>query len=358
MIGGLRCRLEVAHVKLAASRVFWLVAYPAQSHEMLFDAHTRAFAAFGGVPRRGLYDNMKTAVDRIGRSRERTVNARFQALCSHYLFEPEFCNRAAGWEKGIVEKNVQDRRRQLWVEAGTRHWPSLEALNDWLAIECKAAWEMMTHPDCPVLTLADAWQDEVPQLMPLPAAFDGYVEHPVRVSSTALILFQRNRYSVPCECAHALASLRVYPFVLVVVVGDHEVARHRRCFARDQTHYDWQHYIAVVQRKPGALRDGAPFRHMPPPLRQLQQTLLRQPKGDRVMAQVLAAVPMHGLEAVLVAIELVLASGTITGEHVLNVLARLHHPTRHDAQIDTVLPSAPPADPHRYDRLREVRDVA
>lgn len=67
MIGGLRCRLEVAHVKLAASRVFWLVAYPAQSHEMLFDAHARAFAAFGGVPRRGLYDNMKTAVDRIGR---------------------------------------------------------------------------------------------------------------------------------------------------------------------------------------------------------------------------------------------------------------------------------------------------
>ena len=156
MIGGLRCRLEVAHVKLAASRVFWLVAYPAQSHGMLFDAHTRAFVAFGGVPRRGLYDNMKTAVDRIGRSRERTVNARFQALCSHYLFEPEFCNRAAGWEKGILEKNVQDRRRQLWVEAGTRHWPSLEALNDWLAIECKAAWEMMMHPDCPVLTLADA----------------------------------------------------------------------------------------------------------------------------------------------------------------------------------------------------------
>ena len=142
------------------------------------------------------------------------------------------------------------------------------------------------------------------------------------------------------------------------MVGEREVARHRRCFARDQTHYDWQHYIAVVQRKPGALRDGAPFRHMPAPLRQLQQTLLRQPKGDRVMAQVLAAVPMHGLEAVLVAIELVLASGTITGEHVLNVLARLHHPTRHDAQIDTVLPSAPPADPHRYDRLREVRDVA
>jgi len=103
-VGGLRRRLEVAHVKLAASRAFWMTAYPSQAHEMLFDAHTRAFAAFGGVPRRGIYDNMKTAVDQVGRGKERTVNARFQALCGHYLFEPEFCNRAAGWEKGSREE--------------------------------------------------------------------------------------------------------------------------------------------------------------------------------------------------------------------------------------------------------------
>ena len=129
----LRRRLEVAHIKLAHSRAFLLVAYPLQTHEMLFDAHTRGFAAFGGVPRRGIYDNMKTAVDKVGRGKERTVNARFLAMTGHYLFEPEFCNRAAGWEKGVVEKNVQDRRRQLWAHANARHWPSLEALNDWLA---------------------------------------------------------------------------------------------------------------------------------------------------------------------------------------------------------------------------------
>lgn len=108
-VGGLRRRLEVAHTKLASSRAFWLTAYPTQSHEMLFDAHTRAFQALGGVPRRGVYDNMKTAVDKVGVGKQRSVNARFQAMCSHYLFEPEFCNPASGWEKGIVEKNVQDR---------------------------------------------------------------------------------------------------------------------------------------------------------------------------------------------------------------------------------------------------------
>ena len=354
-IAGQRLRLEVAHTKLACSRAFWLVAYPQQSHEMLFDAHTRAFAAFGGVPRRGIYDNMKTAVDKVGRARERTVNARFQAMASHYLFAAEFCNRAAGWEKGIVEKNVQDRRRQLWVEAGTRHWPDLGSLNAWLADECRAAWQTLAHPEASAITVADALEDEQPHLMPMPGQFDGYVELAVRVSSTALIHFQRNRYSVPCEHAHTVASLRVYPFELVVVVGEAVVARHTRCFERDRTHYDWQHYIAIVQRKPGALRDGAPFVHMPDPLRRLQQALLRQLHGDRAMAQVLAAVPGHGIEAVLVAVELVLESGAINGEHVLNVLARLQHPARTVQTIATAmtLRQPPASDPARYDGLRQ-----
>jgi transposase len=138
-IAGLRRRLEVAHCKLASSRAFWLVAYPMQSHEMLFDAHTRAFTAFGGIPRRGIYDNMKTAVDKVGRGKERAINARFLAMCGHYLFEPEFCNVASGWEKGIVEKNVQDRRRQIWTAAANEHWATLADLNNWLAQRCQQA---------------------------------------------------------------------------------------------------------------------------------------------------------------------------------------------------------------------------
>jgi transposase len=353
VIAGIRRRLEVAHVKLAASRAFWLVAYPVQSHEMLFDAHTQAFAAFGGIPRRGIYDNMKTAVDRVGRGKERTINARFQAMCGHYLFEPEFCNRAAGWEKGVVEKNVQDRRRQLWVEAGHRQWPSLAVLNAWLAGECRAAWEDMPHPDWPELTLTEVWENEQPQLMPMPAPFDGYLEQPVRVSGTALIHFQRNRYSVPCEHAHAVLSLRAYPTELVLVAEGQVVARHERCFDRYQTRYDWRHYIAVVQRKPGALRDGAPFAELPAPLRTLQRHLLRRPGGDRVMAQVLAAVPVHGLDAVQVAVELALEAGAPSGEHVLNVLARLSEPVA-PREVSTALTLAREsrADVDRYDALR------
>ena len=114
VLGGERTKLQVAHTKLSHSRAFIVRAYLLQTHEMLFDALTQAFRVLGGVPRRGIFDNMKTAVDRIGSGKARQVNARFSAMASHYLFEPEFCNPASGWEKGQVEKNVQDARRRLW----------------------------------------------------------------------------------------------------------------------------------------------------------------------------------------------------------------------------------------------------
>jgi transposase len=94
---------------------------------MLFDAHYHAFRAFGGVSERGIYDNMKTAVDKVGRGKQRTVNQRFQAMVSHYLFEAEFCNPAAGWEKGQVEKQVRDMRHRIWQDAPA--FASLAELN-------------------------------------------------------------------------------------------------------------------------------------------------------------------------------------------------------------------------------------
>jgi len=359
-VGGLRRRLEVAHVKLAASRAFLLVAYFSQAHEMLFDAHARGFAVLGGVPRRGIYDNMKTAVDKVWAGKQRSVNARFEAMTGHYLFEAEFCNRAAGWEKGIVEKNVQDRRRGIWREASERRWANLEELNAWLKTACVDAWAQTAHPQWPHLTVADVWQDEQTRLMPCPAPFDGYVEQPLRVSSTALITFQRNRYSVPCQWVNAIVSLRSYHDRLVAVGPDGECVTLPRCFERDQTIYDWTHYIGLIEKKPGALRNGAPFKTMPEPLQELQRQLLRHPGGDRIMAQVLLAVTLHGLETVLVAAELALQAGRVSGEHVLNLLARLKEP-RHSVQsVETTLAlkEPPTADVHRYDRLRRLKEDA
>ncbi|MCB1953764.1 MAG: IS21 family transposase, partial [Rhodocyclaceae bacterium] len=302
----------------------------------------------------------KTAVDKVGRGKERDINPRFFAMCGHYLFEPEFCNRAAGWEKGRVEKNVQDRRRQIWQRASDRRWKDLDELNAWLGEQCRQAWADMANPEWPALTIGELLQDELMQMLPNPKPFDGYVEKPVRVTSTALIHFQRNRYSVPAEHAHAVLSLRIYPNELRLVADGQEVARYARSFERDQTFYDFTHYIGVVDRKPGALRNGAPFAEMPEPLLRLQRHLLRQSGGDRVMADVLGAIPHHGLDAVLVAAELALESGRPSGEHVLNVLARLKSGMAPTTQVVTTLAvrEEPKSDVHRYDRLRtEARHV-
>ena len=120
-----------------------LRAYPLQTHEMLFDAHNHCLAALGGVPRRGIYDNMKTAVDRVGRGKSRVVNARFQAMVSHFLFEADFCNPAAGWEKGQIEKNVQDSRSRVWHEAPG--FADLHELNIWLEERCRSLWDEIAH---------------------------------------------------------------------------------------------------------------------------------------------------------------------------------------------------------------------
>jgi transposase len=357
VVGGIYYRAQVAHMKLCASRAFWLVAYPSQGHEMLFDAHTRGFAALGGVPRRGIFDNMRTAVDKVNKGKGRIVNERFAAMCAHYLFDPDFCNVASGWEKGVVEKNVQDSRRRIWIEAGSQRFGSFVELNAWLAARCRALWEQVRHPEHEQFTIAEMLEHERAELMPMPEPFDGYVEKPARVSSTCLVTVARNRYSVPCELAGKMVSAHLYPGEVVVVADDAIVARHRRLESREQTSYDWRHYIPLVQRKPGALRNGAPFEDLPAPLQTLRRSLLREPGGDRVMAQVLALVPGAGLEAVLIAVELALESappsGRISAEHVLNVLGRLNAaPAPENAATTLKAATLPLADTARYDSLR------
>ena len=353
VLGGIYRRIQVAHLKLCASRGFVLVAYPSQGHEMLFDAHTRAFTALGGIPRRGIYDNMKTAVDQVRKGKGRIVNARFAAMASHYLFETDFCNVASGWEKGVVEKNVQDSRRRIWQEIGERRFGSFLELNAWLLDRCRQLWKELPHPEYRGMTVAEMLEHEQPHLMPMIVPFDGYVESLHKVSSTSLVAVGKNRYSVPCEFAGQRVSARLYPERVDIVSGDQVITSHRRRGDRGHTSYDWQHYIPLIERKPGALRNGAPFADMPAPLRLLQQGLLKREGGDRVMAKVLAEVPVHGLEPVLVAVELVLESGVLSAEHVLNLLARIQHPpTPECIETALVVSEAPLADTERYDALR------
>jgi hypothetical protein len=255
----------------------------------------------------------------------------------------------------VVEKNVQDSRRRIWQDAAKECFGSFAELNVWLLARCRTLWQELRHPEFEGLSLAEMLEHEQPSLMPMVPIFDGYVETLGKVSSTALVILDRNRYSVPCELVGQLVSLRLYPERVDIVAHDTLVASHPRCFERNQTRYDWQHYLPLIERKPGALRNGAPFADMPAPLLRLRGLLLKREGGDRVMAKVLAAVPVHGLETVLVAVDLVLESGNPSAEHVENVLNRLKH-TPIPETIETVLQvsEAPVADTGRYDSLREV----
>ena len=353
VVGGTYHRMQVSHMKLCASRAFWLVAYPSQGHEMLFDAHTRSFAALGGVARRGIYDNMRTAVDKVKKGKGRTVNARFAVMCAHYLFDADFCNVASGWEKGVVEKNVQDSRRRIWIDAQSRKWSSFEELNAWLGERCRALWAEVRHPEYKQFSVLEMLEQERTELMPMPAVFDGYVERSAKASSTCLVAVERNRYSVPCELAGQRVSTRLYPNRVEIASDEMIVASHARQVNRGHVCYDWQHYIALVQRKPGALRNGAPFADMPAPLLRLRQGLMRHDGGDKTMAQVLNCVSSHGLEAVLVAVELVIESGALSTEHVLNVWARLNAaPVPESVESSLPLSELPVANTGRYDSLR------
>jgi transposase len=365
VLGGKQTKLQVAHTKLSHSRAFTVRAYLLQTHEMLFDALTQAFRVLGGVPQRGIFDNMKTAVDRIGTGKARQVNARFAAMASHYLFEPEFCNPASGWEKGQVEKNVQDARRRLWQPMPS--FPDLGALNAWLEERCIAHWGQIVHGGLPG-TVADVHAGEVASLMPMGRSFDGFVEHTKRVSPTCLVTLERNRYSVPASFANRPVSLRVYPERIVIAAEGRILCEHSRIIARShhlpgRIVYDWRHYLAVIQRKPGALRNGAPFTEMPDAFRQLQGHLLKRPGGDREMVEILALVLQHDEQAVLCAVELALEAGVPTKTHVLNILHRLTDgkappASPIDAPQALRLAQEPVADVGRYDNLREMRHAS
>ncbi|MEQ1552456.1 IS21 family transposase [Sphingorhabdus sp.] len=362
IIAGKQTKLQVAHTKLSHSRAFTVRAYMLQTHEMLFDALTQAFRVLGGVPQRGIFDNMKTAVDRIGSGKARQINARFAAMASHYLFEPEFCNPASGWEKGQVEKNVQDARRRLWQPMPS--FPDLETLNAWLEVQCIMQWSHIQHGSL-FGTVADVHAEEVTSLMPLGRPFDGFVEHTKRVSPTCLVTFERNRYSVPASFANRPVSLRIYPDRIVIAAEGRVLCEHGRIIARShhlpgRIVYDWRHYLAVIQRKPGALRNGAPFIEMPDAFRQLQGHLLKRVGGDREMVEILSLVLQHDEQAVLCAVELALEGGVPTKTHVLNILHRLTDGKAPpvapiDAPQALRLTQEPRADVGRYDNLRELR---
>jgi transposase len=359
VIGGLEQVVKVAHLRFCHSRAFLAVAYPRESQEMVFDAHARAFAHLGGVPRRGIYDNMKTAIDAIFVGKERRYNRRFLAMCNHYLIEPTACTPASGWEKGQVENQVGNVRG--WLFTPKPRFADLSALNEWLAMRCTELARQRSHPEQPDRTVREVWDEERSALQPMPDAFDGFHERVCRVTSTALVHFERNRYSVECAYAGRTVALRAYATRIVIVADSLVIGEHDRHFGRHYTAYNPWHYVPALEHKPGALRNGAPFKdwNLPDSMTRLRERLARHLDGDRQFVEILTMVALYGLDAVAEACAVALGEEVVSSANVVNLLHRAAQPARPlTLQVPDalVLTHEPVADCARYDRLRLIPD--
>ena len=356
LLAGMPMRIKVAHIRLCHSRMFLVVAYPRETQEMVFDAHDRAFSLFGGACRRGIYDNMKTAVDAVFVGKKRQFNRRFERMCSHYLVEPVACTPRAGWEKGQVENQVGNARK--WFFTPRPRFQSLGELNAWLADRCIAHARAAAHPEIPDKTVWEVFEEERSALIRYPGAFDGWHETSASVTKTCLVRFDRNRYSVAAQAAAQAVQVRAYADRVVILLDGEVVGEHARQFGRGKTEYDPWHYLPVLVRKPGAMRNGAPFKNweLPAALARVRGRLAGHDDGDRQFVGILAAVLDDGLQAVEAACAEALACRLFSRDVVLNILARQRQgepPSPIPTPEHLALEEEPMADCARYDRLRD-----
>ncbi len=355
LINGTTVTVKVAHVRLCHSRMLFVRAYPRESQEMVFDAHNRAFTFFKGTCTRGIYDNMKTAVDAVFMGKDRQYNRRFLRMCGHYLVDPVACTPASGWEKGQVENQVGVVRERFFTPR--LRVASYDELNAWLLDRCVAYAKAHKHPELTDRTIWQVFEAERPQLVPISRPFDGFSAIQASVSKTCLVRFDNNKYSVAARAVGRPVEIQAYADRVVIRQDGAIVGEHCRRFGRGETIYDPWHYVPVLARKPGALRNGAPFKDwlLPASLERVRRKLKGSDDGDRQMVKVLSAVLTDGFAAGEAACAEALAGGVHSADVVLNILSRQREP----GPVPTILtPDAlrlqhlPIADCARYDSLR------
>ena len=288
-----------------------------------------------GACTRGIYDNMNTAVETVFLGKDRQFNRRFLRMCGHYLVEPTACTPASGWEKGqsLPSRKRGSRTRSGWcASVSSRRGcgsASYEELNAWVLDRCVAYAKAHKHPELTDRTIWQAFEAERPQLVQITGPFDGLHATQASVSrKTYLVRFDNNKYSVASRAVGRPVEIQAYADRVVIRQEGAIVGEHRRRFGRGETVYDPWHYVPVLAKKPGALRNGAPFKNwlLPASLERLRRKLQGSDDGDRQMVKVLSAVLTDGLAAVNSACANALADGVHSADVVLNILSRHRDP--------------------------------
>jgi transposase len=321
VIAGVERKAHYLAMDLPHSDDCFVAAFPAETTEAFLEGHVRAFAYFGGVPTRILYDNTKIAVAKILGGEERKKTKAFSELQSYYLFADKFGRPAKGNDKGKVEGLVGYARRNFMVPIPRAS--SWEELNLHLEADCRKRRErrLRGHTE----TIGERFESDRAVLLPLPAApYEACEKISARVSSLSLVRYRSNDYSVPTEYGHRQVWVKGYVHEVVIACGSEVIARHQRSYEREAVVFDPLHYLALLEQKTRALDQAAPLAGWQLPecfaqLRRLLEARLKK-QGSREYVQVLRLLETFDIAEVTLAIEDALRLGTISFDAVRHLL--------------------------------------
>jgi Mu transposase-like protein len=341
VIGGVRQAIHFFCLDLPHSDAAFVKAYPAERTEAFLDGHIAAFSFLGGVPLSILYDNTKLAVTRIlgNGNRERTRS--FAELQSHYLFRDRFGRPGKGNDKGKVEGLVGYARRNFLVPLP--EVPSFAALNAHLEQRCleRLDHRVRGHTE----TIGERLVRDLTALQRRPSVpFEACERKAARVSSLSLVRYDRNDYSVPTAYGHRPVLVKGYVEEVVIACGAEIIARHPRSYGREDFIFEPRHYLALIERKIGALDQAAPLQGWDLPeafatLRRLLEARMGK-VGKREYVQVLRLLEIFRLEDVHAAVREALRLGALGFDAIKHlVLCRIEHrPPKLDLTLYPYLP--------------------
>ncbi len=343
IIAGVERKAHFFAMDLPHSDKCFVKAYPRATTEAWLDGHSSAFAFFDGVPQSILYDNDKRLVARILPDGTRQRTQAFSALQSHYLFEDRYGRPGKGNDKGKVEGLVGYARRNFMVPVPRVE--SWDALNADLLQHCRKRGDDVLRGHRESIDERFARDQEALMALP-PVPFDACEKMGTRVSSLSLVRYRSNDYSVPVAYGHREVWVRGYVHEVVIGCGGEVIARHPRSYEREDLIFDPLHYLALLEKKIGALDQAAPLQGWELPeafatLRRLLEARMGK-NGKREYVQVLRLLESFDLEAVHGAVRDALRLGAIGYDAVKHlVLCRIERrPPRLDLDVYPYLPRA------------------
>jgi transposase len=349
VMNGSEKRVHLACMRLDYSSKFFVCALPTERREGLFESHINAFEYLDGVPERIRYDNMKLAVQKILKGRNREEQALWVSFRSHFLFEADYCTPGKGQEKGGVENLVGYVRRNFLVPMPVV--ADFAELNTYLLVCCerdareRKRWGKTVH---------ELWLEEKERLRPLPENMpEACIPVAAKVNRRQMVRFSNNWYSVPPQHVGKTVTVKAFVFKVTIALKETVIAVHQRSYDRDEEVLDPHHYLPVLLRKPGAFERATAVIKWPlPPAYDMYRRYLKErhegSRGIKEYIRVLMLLKDHPVDAVTAAIEKALSYGILSYDGVINLLYQIHQPATEPLSLRV---NSPPVWPNKVDQF-------